>query len=126
MKDFVYRQMKVGNLYRVGAERFYLKATMATLAAVAQATAQAQANSLFSAAQFRDATGLGIEILEALDSITVTQRIGDARKIRKDFVPLLGAATAPPPPARPPNAAGAVTAKATTQKPRPPFRNSRY
>jgi len=130
VKDFVYRQMKVGNLYRVGAERFYLKATMATLAAVAQATAQAQANSLFSAAQFRDATGLGrtlaIEILEALDSITVTQRIGDARKIRKDFVPLLGAATAPPPPARPPNAAGAVTAKATTQKPRPPFRNSRY
>jgi hypothetical protein len=78
---------------------------VATLAAVAQATAQAQANGQFTAAQYRDATGLGrslaIEILEFLDTLGITQRLGDARKMRKDFVPILGAATAPPAPTKP-------------------------
>ena len=86
---------------------------------------------LFTAAQYRDATGIGrtlaIEILEALDSLMITQRVGDARKMRKDFVPILGAADPAPPP--PPGTA----AKAQPQKPaahrpqqRPPFRNKRY
>ena len=52
------------------------------------------------------ATGLGrslaIEILEFFDTLGVTQRLGDMRKMRKDFVPILGAAAAP---ARPPAAA---------------------
>ena len=78
--------MKAGNLYRVGAERFYLKPTMAVLAATAQAVAAKQPEGQFTAAQYRDAVGIGrtlaIEILEALDGITVTQRIGDARKMR--------------------------------------------
>jgi len=131
LKDFLYRQMKAGNLYRVGAERFYLKATMATLAATAQAVCAKQPNGLFTAAQYRDATGIGrtlaIEILETLDGLAITQRIGDARKMRKDFAPILGAAEPAPPP--PP---GAVV-KTTQQKPaarkpqqRPPFRNKRY
>jgi selenocysteine-specific elongation factor len=130
LKDFVYRQMKAGHLYRVGAERFYPKATLATLAAIAQATAAKQPDGLFTAAQYRDATGIGrtlaIEILEALDGLAITQRMGDARKMRKDFAPILGAATAPAAP--PPAAAG--TAKPTAGKAppasRPPFRNKRY
>jgi len=129
LKDFLYRQMKAGNLYRVGAERFYLKATMATLAATAQATFAKQPNGLFTAAQYRDATGIGrtlaIEILETLDTLMITQRVGDARKMRKDFVPILGAAD--PAPSPPP---GTVAAKSPASKPqqakRPPFRNKRY
>ena len=78
----------------VTADRFYPRATLATLAAIAQATAQAQPNGQFTAAQYRDATGVGrslaIEILEFLDTLGITQRIGDARKMRKDFVPILG------------------------------------
>ncbi len=131
LKDFLYRQMKAGNLYRVGAERFYLKATMAVLAATAQAVCTRQPNGLFTAAQYRDATGIGrtlaIEILETLDSLQITQRIGDARKMRKDFAPILGAAEPAPPPAP------GATAKPQQQKPaahkpqqRPPFRNKRY
>ena len=57
---------------RVAADRFYPRATLATLAAIAQATAQAQPNGQFTAAQYRDATGVGrslaIEILEFLDT----------------------------------------------------------
>ncbi len=124
LKDFLYRQMKAGNLYRIGAERFYLKATLATLAATAHATAAKQPGGLFTAAQYRDATGIGrtlaIEILEALDALAITQRIGDARKTRKDFVPILGAAEPAPPPAP------GTVAKSQPQKPqRPPFRNKR-
>jgi selenocysteine-specific elongation factor len=131
LKDFLYRQMKAGNLFKVGAERFYLKSTMAVLAATAKAVCAQQPNGQFTAAQYRDATGIGrtlaIEILETLDGITITQRIGDARKMRKDFVPILGAAEPAPPP--PPGTA----AKPQAQKPaagrpqqRPPFRNKRY
>jgi selenocysteine-specific elongation factor len=107
LKDFLYRKAKAGDVMRVTTDRFYARSTLATLAAIAQATAQAQANGQFTAAQYRDATGVGrslaIEILEFLDSLGITQRVGDARKMRKDFVPILGAATAPPAP--PPKAA---------------------
>ena len=54
---------------------------------------------MFTAAHYRDATGtsrgLAINILEFLDTLGITQRIGDARKMRKDFVPILGPAKAP-------------------------------
>ena len=107
VKDFLHRKAKGGDLHKVTADRFYLRPTLATLAAIAQATSQAQSNGLFTAAQYRDATGVGrslaIEILEFLDTLGITQRIGDARKMRKDFVPILGAAS--PPPQRPAAAA---------------------
>jgi selenocysteine-specific elongation factor len=117
LKDFLHRKAKGGEIYKVTRDRFYLRPTLATLAAIAQATSQAQANGLFTAAQYRDATALGrglaIEILEFFDTIGITQRIGDLRKMRKDFVPILGAATAPQrspaapkPPAKPGQQAG--------------------
>jgi selenocysteine-specific elongation factor len=106
VKDFLHRKARGGEIMKVTAERFYPRATLATLAAVAKATAEKQANGMFTAAQFRDATGIGrtlaIELLEFLDTLGITQRIGDARKMRKDFVPILGAATAPPKPPSPP------------------------
>ena len=111
VKDFLYRKARTGEVVRVAGDRFYPRATLAALASVAQTTAQAQANGLFTAAQYRDATGLGrslaIEILECLDTLGITQRMGDARKMRKDYVPILGEAAAirkavASPPANPP------------------------
>ncbi len=105
LKDFLHRKSRTGDVVRVTPERFYPRATLAQLAAIAQATAQAAPGGQFTAAQFRDRCGLGrtlaIEILECLDRLGVTQRIGDARKMRRDFVPILGAATAPPAPPAP-------------------------
>jgi selenocysteine-specific elongation factor len=95
LKDFLHRKSRGGEVMRVPPARFYPRATLATLAATANALARANPNG-FTAAQFRDATGIGrglaIEILEFLDTLGVTQRVGDARKMRKDFVPILGAA----------------------------------
>ncbi|MGQ0524585.1 MAG: selenocysteine-specific translation elongation factor [Betaproteobacteria bacterium] len=116
VKDFLHRKARGGEVMKVTADRFYPRTTLATLAAIATATAGKQANGMFTAAQFRDATGIGrtlaIEILEFLDTLGITQRVGDARKMRKDFVPILGAASAPanappksavkPPPQKPP------------------------
>jgi selenocysteine-specific elongation factor len=103
LRDFLHRKARTGELIRVTPERFYPRATLAQLAAVAQLVTQTVPGGQFTAAQFRDASGVGrglaIEILECLDRLGITQRIGDVRKMRKDFVPILGAATAPPRPA---------------------------
>ena len=109
LKDFLHRKARTSEVIRVTPERFYPRATLAQLAAVAQAVTLSVPGGQFTAAQFRDASGVGrglaIEILECLDRLGITQRIGDTRKMRKDFVPILGAATAPPPPAPKPQAA---------------------
>jgi selenocysteine-specific elongation factor len=96
LKDFLHRKSRGGEVLRVPPDRFYPRATLATLAATAQALARVGPAGTFTAAQYRDATGIGrglaIEILECLDALGITQRQGDARKMRKDFVPILGAA----------------------------------
>jgi selenocysteine-specific elongation factor len=99
VKDFLHRKSRTNEVIRVTPERFYPKGTLAQLAAIAQATAASAPGNQFTAAQFRDQTGIGrglaIEILECLDRLGITQRIGDSRKMRRDFAPILGPATAP-------------------------------
>ena len=96
LKDFLHRKSRTGEVMRVPPDRFYPRATLAILAATAHALARTSPGGTFTAAQYRDATGIGrglaIEILETLDTLAITQRIGDQRKARKDFVPILGAA----------------------------------
>jgi selenocysteine-specific elongation factor len=109
LKDFLHRKSRGGEVLRVPPDRFYPRTTLATLAATAHALARSNPNG-FTAAQYRDATGIGrglaIEILEFLDTLGITQRVGDARRMRKDFVPILGAAEPARPPAARPVAAG--------------------
>jgi selenocysteine-specific elongation factor len=110
LKDFLHRKAKTSEVIRVTPERFYPRATLAQLAACAADVAANVPGNQFTAAQYRDRTGVGrglaIEILECLDRLGITQRLGDARKMRRDFAPILGAATAPPaPPATPKQAA---------------------
>ena len=119
LKDFLHRKAKTGDVLKVTADRFYTRSTVAQLAAVAQATAESQPTRQFTAAQYRDASGVGrslaIEILEFLDRLGITQRIGDSRKMRKDFVPILGPAAAPPKPQPRPPAKPAAPGRAAQQ-----------
>ena len=96
LEDFLHRKTKTGEVMRVTENRFYPKATLATLAANAALVARSSSRGLFTAAQYRDATAVGrtlaIKILEVFDALGITQRIGDARKMHANFVPLLGAA----------------------------------
>jgi selenocysteine-specific elongation factor len=96
LRDFLHRKSRTGEVMRVAEDLFYPKATLATLAANAALVARSASRGLFSAAQYRDATGIGrtraIKILEFFDTLGITQRIGDTRKMHKNFVPILGAA----------------------------------
>ncbi|HUY04112.1 MAG TPA: selenocysteine-specific translation elongation factor [Rhodocyclaceae bacterium] len=96
LKDFLHRKSKTGEVMRVTEYRFYPKATLARLAANAAALAHASPGEMFTVAQYRDANAIGrtltIQILEFFDTLGITQRVGDRRKMRRDFVPILGPA----------------------------------
>ena len=99
LADFLHRKSATGDVVRVTPERFYLREVFAQLAALAAELAAQSPDHSFIAARFRDRAGMNrtaaIEILECLDRLGITQRIGDARKIRKDFTSILGPACAP-------------------------------
>jgi selenocysteine-specific elongation factor len=96
LRGVLFRRRASGAVFRVEGDRFYPRATFAAFAATAAALCETPPGT-FIAAQFRDAIGSGrtlaIHILEALDDLGVTLRIGDARRMQRDFVPLLGAAS---------------------------------
>ena len=96
LRDFLHRKSRSGEVLRVTSDRFYLRAALATLAASAHELARTTPVGHFTAAQFRDVIGSGrglaIQILEFLDKLGITQRLGDNRRIGKDFVPILGPA----------------------------------
>jgi selenocysteine-specific elongation factor len=86
LRDFLHRKAKGGEVVKVAIDRFYLRATIDKLAQAARDVAQAAPNGLFTAAQFRDAIGatraVAIPVLEALDRMGVTQRVGDNRRVK--------------------------------------------
>ncbi len=81
------RQMKrferFGRVAPVAANRYFLPETIARLAGLARELAEADPGGTFTAAVFKDKSGTGrnltIEILEYLDRIGITKRVGDAR-----------------------------------------------
>lgn len=75
----------LGAFTRVSANRYYLKERLLELVAIAQ---RLDADGAFSVRQFRDASGVGrnvvIEVLEHLDRQGVTRREGDLRRVVGD------------------------------------------
>ena len=74
---------RFGRVAPVAGNRYFLPATVARLAAVARELAESEPAGAFTAASFKDRSGVGrnltIEILEYLDRIGVTRRVGDIR-----------------------------------------------
>lgn len=85
LEAFLAKFTRQGLLVRVSAKRYFLPATIDRLALLAAELARAQADARFSAAEFRDRSGIGrnavIEILEHFDRIGVTRREGDRRRV---------------------------------------------
>jgi hypothetical protein len=86
LRDMLYRKAQGGGAVRVSDERFYARATVDDFIAVARTTAREAPDGRFTAARFRDHAGIGrslaILVLEALDRIGATQRVGDVRVMR--------------------------------------------
>ena len=97
------RKYGSGELWRVTDRRFMLRDHIAGLAARAASLAQSVGGQGFTAAQYRDAIGAGrnfvIQLLEFFDSIGVTRRKGDLRRMRPDYELAVGSA-APQAPAQ--------------------------
>jgi selenocysteine-specific elongation factor len=77
------RLERFGRVVPVAANRYFLPQTVARLADLAGELAGSDPAGTFTAASFKDRSGTGrnltIEILEYLDRIGVTRRVGDAR-----------------------------------------------
>ena len=80
---FLTRAARLGRVAKVADNRFFLPETVDRLAAVARDLAEAVPEGTFTAAAFNERSGVGrnltIQILEYLDRIGVTRRVGGAR-----------------------------------------------
>jgi selenocysteine-specific elongation factor len=76
---------RFGRVAPVAPNRYFLPGTVARLADIARELAEADPAGVFTAAAFKDRSGVGrnltIEILEYLDRIGVTRRAGEARVV---------------------------------------------
>lgn len=89
------RRSVSGDLWKVTDTRFMLRRHVAGLVALA-AELDAKSENGFTAAEFRDASGIGrnyiILLLEFFDRIGVTRRLGAGRRIRPDWEAVVGPA----------------------------------
>ena len=90
------RLAQMGKLRQVSEELFFHPKVMAQIAAATQALAQKNPGGVFTVVQFRDGTGvnrsLAIPLLEFFDRSGFTIRVGDGRKIRRDWSAVFGEA----------------------------------
>ena len=96
VSDLLHRKSRGGEPIKVMPDRFFLRSSILRLAQTAQETAAAKPTGQFTAADYRDRCGasrkLSIDVLEYFDRIGFTQRIGDARRIRRPIEQALAAA----------------------------------
>ena len=90
---FLTRAERLGRIAKVADNRFFLPETLAQLVAIAHELAAASPEGAFTAQMFKERSGVGrnltIHILEYLDRMGTSRRIGDAR-IVLDGADLLG------------------------------------
>jgi selenocysteine-specific elongation factor len=88
LEQFLKRIERFGRVAPVAHNRVYLPATIARLIEVARDLADEAPDRSFTAGAFKDRSGIGrnltIEVLEYLDRIGVTRRVGDSRTVMRD------------------------------------------
>ena len=91
---FLKRVERFGRVAPVAANRVFLPETIARLADLAAALAEEAPERSFTASGFKDRSGIGrnltIEVLEYLDAIGVTRRVGDTRVVLRSTAELFG------------------------------------
>ena len=96
VSDLLHRKSRGGEPIKVMSDRFFLRSSILRLAKTAQEAAASKPTGQFTAADYRDRCGasrkLSIDVLEYFDRIGFTQRIGDARRIRRPIEQALAAA----------------------------------
>jgi selenocysteine-specific elongation factor len=84
---FLVRAGRIGLVIRVADNRFYTPEALLELGRMAEEIAAGKPDGMFSAADFRDRTGIGrnlaIEIVEYFDRAGFTRRTGNVRRVLK-------------------------------------------
>jgi selenocysteine-specific elongation factor len=82
---FLYRAERLGRVSKVADNRFFLHETLTRLAEIASELADESPDGSFTAVGFKDRSGVGrnltIQILECLDRMGATRRVGDSRVV---------------------------------------------
>jgi selenocysteine-specific elongation factor len=96
MRGILKRLQRVGRLLELAPDHFFLRETVAEMAAIAAGLAKADPAGQVTAAAFRDQLDNGrkvaIQILEYFDRAGLTARIGDTRSVREDRLAMFGPA----------------------------------
>jgi selenocysteine-specific elongation factor len=91
---FLKRVERFGRVAQVAPNRFFLPETVERLAGMARELAEVSPEARFTAAEFKDRSGIGrnltIEVLEYLDRIGVTRRDGDVRTMLRQSIAVFG------------------------------------
>lgn len=86
VEAFLERVTRAGLAFRVAGNRFFLPRAIESLAELALRLDEKSGGQGFSAAQYRDASGLGrnltVQVLEFLDAAGYTKRAGELRRTR--------------------------------------------
>ena len=88
LSNFLHRKARTGDVVRVTPNRFYLRRTIEQFAAIALEIAARSPSKRFTVAGFRDHSGVGrgrvVEVLECMDRLRITKRVGDARIVNEE------------------------------------------
>jgi len=91
---FLRRAAAQGLAVHIGRNRFLLPHAVRALGAIAEELARKTEGGMITAADFRDASGIGrnlaIEVLEHFDRAGLTRRVGDARRMVKPAAEVFG------------------------------------
>jgi selenocysteine-specific elongation factor len=91
---FLKRVERFGRVAAVAPNRYFLPETVARLAEIARCLADGAEDRSFTAAAFKERSGVGrnltIEVLEHLDRVGVTRRVGDSRIVLRDAADVFG------------------------------------
>ena len=94
MESLLLRIERFGRLVRVATNRFFLPETIVALGETAHALAASSEEAGFTAAEFNKRSGIGrnltIIVLEYLDAIGVTRRVGDLRHVVRSAQDAMG------------------------------------
>ncbi len=94
MRGLMKRLARMGRVVLVAQDHYFLRPTMAEMAAILVDCAQESSDGWFTAAAFRNRLSNGrkvaIQLLEYFDRVGLTIRKGDLRKVREDRLTLFG------------------------------------
>lgn len=89
LRALLRRLAQSGELHAVSADYYFLPETVAGIAAITARTAQQEPSRIFTVARFRVETGvsrnLTIPLLEFFDRVGFTLRVGEGRKVRREW-----------------------------------------